>query len=69
VRNTELFCPGNNLDFNAQWPTGVIAGQYVEGKFCKPGWTGLVGRQCLPNGQWAPTASGSCNRTLAPSAR
>jgi len=60
----ELFCPDNNVDHNANWPVNVTAGTRVEGRFCKPGWTGIVGRLCLPNGQWDFDITGECERTL-----
>jgi len=60
----ELFCPDNNVDHNANWPANVTAGTRVEGRFCKPGWTGIVGRLCLPNGQWDFDITGECERTL-----
>ena len=61
--STELFCPNGNVDFNAQWPSDVPAGTYVDGAFCPPGWTGSIGRQCQLNGQWAASATGGCVRT------
>ena len=59
----ELFCPSGNVDYNANWPSGVPAGTYTSGAYCKPGWTGSIGRQCQLSGQWAVTATGGCTRT------
>ena len=56
----QLFCPSGNVDFNAQWPSGVPAGTYVDGAFCPPGWSGSIGRQCQMNGQWSSSATGGC---------
>jgi hypothetical protein len=55
-------CPFGNTDYNAIWPSGVLANSFIEGSYCKPGWTGNVGRQCLQNGQWANSLTGSCTR-------
>ena len=59
----ELSCPNGNLDYNAAWPDNVAAGSFVQGSFCKPGFSGLIGRECLYTGQWAATATGGCTRT------
>ena len=60
----ELFCPSNNIYRNAEWPSNVPAGTFVEGDFCKPGWSGIIGRECQANGQWSLTTTGECTRTL-----
>jgi hypothetical protein len=59
----ELICPSGNVDYNANWPSNVGAGTFVQGAFCAPGWTGAIGRQCQLNGQWAISATGGCTRT------
>ena len=61
--HAELVCPSNNVDYNAIWPAGVTAGTLVQGAYCAPGWTGIIGRQCQLNGQWASAATGGCTRT------
>lgn len=60
---TALFCP-SNVYHNAEWPSGVPAGTYVEGDYCRPGWSGIIGRECQANGQWSLTTTGECTRTL-----
>ena len=59
----ELMCPAGNVDYNANWPSGIPAGTTASGAFCQPGWTGSISRQCLITGQWAATAVGGCTRT------
>jgi len=61
----ELFCPSDNVDHNAVWPANVIAGTRIEGRFCKPGWSGIVGRDCLANGQWSFNVTGDCKGRAA----
>jgi hypothetical protein len=63
-RSAELTCPSGNVDYNAVWPSNVVAGTLVSGSYCKPGWTGTISRQCQLNGQWAASATGGCSRTL-----
>ena len=60
----QLFCPSDNTDFNAIWPASTPAGQYAEGAFCPSGWTGIIGRQCQFNGQWATSATGGCTQVF-----
>ena len=60
---TALFCP-SNVYHNAEWPSDMPAGTYVEGDYCRPGWSGVIGRECQANGQWSLTTTGECTRMI-----
>jgi len=65
MRPPALYCPGATYG-NAEWPSNVPAGTYVRGDYCRPGYVGVVGRECTEKGQWETTMEGNCTRTTPP---
>jgi len=59
-------CPNGVTQANARWPDNTVAGQTVAGPFCLPGYSGFVSRDCLADGKWSETITGSCSKIQCP---